>query len=91
MSTQRAEIEEELHFLNSLINAVGWPYFQEQLAVQVGSMVAMIGPPTAVEDFTMLGIFTHAGQIITTFPERLVARRDNLASILDDMIGDDDD
>lgn len=90
-STQRAEIEEEIHHISSLINAAGWGYFKEQLEQQAKGLTSQLYPCVTVEDFTMLGIYTNAGQIMTSFPEQLVARRENLVALLEDMTGEDDE
>lgn len=89
--TQRAEIEEEVHALNSLISAVGWEYFKKELAEQANGLSALVGPPKTIDDFTMLGLLTHVGKLMQEFPTRLEARRENLVTFLETMKGADDD
>ena len=88
--TQRAEIEEELHALTSLIDAVGWGYFKRELEAQATGFATLVGPPATVDDFTILGLLTHAGNLMASFPDRLVARRENLLTILEAVEGDED-
>jgi len=88
--TQRAELEEELHFLSSLIGCAGWNYFKAQVGEQAKGLVEQLGPPACVEDFTMLGMMSHVERIVAAFPSQLEARRENLVAILEDMTGDED-